>query len=94
MNNLILAYIASFIFGFSYRYLLKKFAPKKFKKNAKPNIGKNDKILRFSISLVLLCIGYYSNSFALLFFSGFALFETIFSWCGFYALLGKNTCPV
>jgi hypothetical protein len=30
----------------------------------------------------------------LIFFSGFALFEALFSWCGFYAALGKNTCPV
>ena len=30
----------------------------------------------------------------LIFFSGFALFEAIFSWCGFYAAMGKNTCPV
>jgi len=30
----------------------------------------------------------------LIFFSGFAFFEAIFSWCGFYAAMGKNTCPV
>lgn len=29
-----------------------------------------------------------------IFFSGFAFFEAIFSWCGFYATIGKNTCPV
>jgi hypothetical protein len=30
----------------------------------------------------------------LIFFSGFALFEALFSWCGFYAALGKSTCPI
>ena len=30
----------------------------------------------------------------LIFFSGFAFFETIFSWSGFYVALGKNTSLV
>jgi hypothetical protein len=30
----------------------------------------------------------------LLFFSGFCFFEAAFSWCGFYAALGRTTCPV
>jgi hypothetical protein len=74
--------------------VLKKFAPKNFRKNAKSNIGKPDKALRYSIAIVLLGLGVYANSFIILFFSGFALFEALFSWCGFYALFGKNTCPI
>jgi len=30
----------------------------------------------------------------LIFISGFCTFETIFSWCGFYAAIGKNSCPL
>jgi Na+-transporting NADH:ubiquinone oxidoreductase subunit NqrB len=30
----------------------------------------------------------------LIFFSGFLFFEALFSWCGLYAALGKNTCPL
>jgi hypothetical protein len=94
MVNLLIAYISAFIFGFTYRFLLKRFASNNFKKNAKPNIGKPDKILRLSIAFILLMVGIYTNNFLILFFSGFALFEALFSWCGFYALLGKNTCPI
>lgn len=94
MITLLIAYIASFIFGFSYRYLLRKFANKNFKKNANPNIGTKDKIIRISLALLLLFAGLYFDSFILLFFSGFAIFEAIFSWCGFYAAVGKNTCPI
>ncbi len=94
MELLLIAYVTSFIFGFSYRFLLKKFAPKNFKKNANPNIGKPDKALRISIAVILLIIGFFSNNFILLFFSGFALFEAMFSWCGFYAVIGRNTCPI
>jgi uncharacterized membrane protein len=94
VDTLIIAYISAFIFGFSYRYLIRKFAPKNFKKNAKPNIGNPDKLLRLFIAAVLLVFGIYFNNFILLFFSGFTLFEAIFSWCGFYAAIGKNTCPL
>jgi hypothetical protein len=94
METLIVAFILAFIFGFSYRYLIRKFASKNFKKNAKPNIGNPDKLLRLFIAVLLLVFGIYFNNFLLLFFSGFALFEAIFSWCGFYAAIGKNTCPL
>ena len=94
METFLIAYVTSFIFGFSYRFILKKYAPKNFKKNANSNIGKPDKILRISIAVILLILGFSSSNFILLFFSGFALFEAMFSWCGFYAAIGRNTCPI
>jgi hypothetical protein len=77
-----------------YRFILKKFASGTTR-GAHKNIGKYDRAIRFAIALGLLLLAITTSwSPWLLFFSGFALFEAIFSWCGFYAALGKNTCPV
>jgi hypothetical protein len=87
-------YLAAFTVGFLYRYLLQKFA-KNSMRGAHKNIGATDRIIRLGIWIVLLIWAITTSwSPILLFFSGFALFEAIFSWCGFYAALGKNTCPV
>ncbi|MSS74849.1 DUF2892 domain-containing protein [Candidatus Pacearchaeota archaeon] len=84
-------YILAFIAGFIYRTILKKFAqnsPRGFAKN----IGKPDRLLRLAIGVALLLWAITTTwSPILLFFSGFAFFEAIFSWCGFYAAMGKNT---
>jgi hypothetical protein len=67
------------------------------------NIGTSDRLLRVAIGATLLLVAITTTwSPILIFFSGlilslskgFALFEAIFSWCGFYAALGKNTCSV
>jgi TM2 domain-containing membrane protein YozV len=59
------------------------------------NIGKSDRLLRAVIGAGLLLWAITTTwSPILIFFSGFAFFEAIFSWCGFYAAMGKNTCPV
>ncbi|MSU54789.1 MAG: DUF2892 domain-containing protein [Candidatus Staskawiczbacteria bacterium] len=70
---------------------------KKFAKNSPRgvarNIGRNDRLLRLAIGVGLLLWAMLTTwSPILIFFSGFALFEAVFSWCGFYAALGKNTC--
>lgn len=86
-------YILAFIFGFAYRALLKKFA-KGTTRGAVRNIGTPDRLLRAAIGVGLLVWAITTSwSPILLFFSGFAFFEAIFSWCGFYAALGKKTCP-
>jgi len=91
---ILIMYIVAFIFGFLYRFILKKFA-KGLVRGSHKNIGKYDRALRLSIWLGLLIFTVTTSwSPWLLFFSGFALFEAIFSWCGFYAALGKNTCPI
>jgi len=91
---ILIMYALAFIFGFLYRFILKKFA-KNSVRGVHKNMGKSDRLVRLVIAIGLL-VWAISTSWSpwLLFFSGFALFEAIFSWCGFYAVLGKTTCPV
>jgi len=90
---ILIMYIVAFIFGFLYRFILKKFASGTAR-GVQENIGKCDRAIRLAIWLALLLLAITTSwSPWLLFFSGLALFEVIFSWCGFYAALGKNTCP-
>jgi hypothetical protein len=87
-------YILAFVAGFLYRLVMKKFSQGTVRGISK-NIGFKDRIIRLVIAVVLLFFAITTSwSPLLLFFSGFTLFEAIFSWCGFYAALGKNTCPV
>jgi len=91
---ILIMYALAFIFGFIYHAILKKFTPKTTH-GANKNIGNSDRLLRMSIGIALFLIAITTTwSPWLLFFSGFAFFEAIFSWCGFYAALGKNTCPI
>lgn len=91
---IVVMYLLAGIVGFLYRAILKKFA-KNSKRRAPRNIGIADRLVRFAIGVGLLIWAITTNwSPVLLFFSGFAFFEAIFSWCGFYAALGKSTCPV
>ena len=91
---IVIMYILAFIVGFIYRTILKKFA-KNSPRGVARNIGKPDRLLRLAIGVALLLWAITTTwSPILIFFSGFAIFEAIFSWCGFYAALGKNTCPV
>jgi len=91
---IVIMYVLAFIVGFLYQVILKKFA-KGSVRGVHKNIGKGDRILRLAIGAGLLLWAITTSwSPVLIFFSGFALFEAIFSWCGFYAALGKNTCPV
>ncbi|MEN9582578.1 MAG: hypothetical protein RL641_532 [Candidatus Parcubacteria bacterium] len=86
--------ILAFIVGFIYRAILKKFA-RRSAHGAPKNIGKKDRLIRVAIGVGLLLWAITTTwSPILVFFSGFAFFEAIFSWCGFYAAMGKNTCPV
>ncbi len=91
---IVVMYILAFIVGFIYRAILKKFAENSSRGVAR-NIGKPDRLLRTIIGVALLLLGITTTwSPIIIFFSGFAFFEAIFSWCGFYAAMGKNTCPV
>ena len=91
---IVLMYILAGIFGLVYRAILKRFAENSPRGLTK-NIGKNDRLLRFAIGVGLLIFAILTNwSPVVIFFSGFAIFEAIFSWCGFYAVIGKNTCPI
>ncbi len=91
---IVVMYILAFIVGFIYRAILKKFA-RQSAHGAPKNIGKSDRLFRLTIGIALLLWAITTTwSPILIFFSGFAFFEAIFSWCGFYAAMGKNTCPV
>lgn len=87
-------YIVAFIVGFAYRFVMKMVA-KNSPRGATKNIGNTDRVIRLAICVVLLLWAITTTwSPILVFFSGFALFEAVFSWCGFYAALGKNTCSM
>lgn len=91
---IILMFALSFIFGFLYRLSLKRLSRNTIRKRPK-NIGKKDRLMRLGLALILFVIAITTTwSPILLFFSGFTLFEAIFSWCGFYAAIGRNTCPL
>lgn len=87
-------YLLAVIVGLIYRAILKRYA-KGTVRGLNKNIGKGDRLIRFAIGagLLLWAITTTWNP-ILIFFSGFAFFEAIFSWCGLYAMMGKNTCPV
>jgi hypothetical protein len=91
---LLVIYTFAFIAGFIYWLVLRKFAKNSVRKLNK-NIGKFDRLFRFAIGLGLFLWAVATSwSPILFFFSGFAFFEAIFSWCGLYAALGKNSCPL
>lgn len=84
----------SFIFGLSYRFLCGHFL--KGTPNAAPkNIDMQGRLIRLGIGIALFIWAVViSWSPIALFFAGFCFFEAIFSWCGLYAALGKNSCPL
>lgn len=100
---IVIMYILAFLFGIILKFIMRKFRRNRdlpFEALAKnggvaQNIGKPDRLLRVAIGVGLLLWAITTTwSPILIFFSGFAFFEAIFSWCGFYAAIGKNTCPV
>lgn len=87
-------FVAAFLFGLLYRFLLKLLVQKGVRAVTK-NIGSSDRWLRAALGLGLFVGALFTSwSPVLFFFAGFCLFESLFSWCGLYAALGKNTCPV
>ena len=80
--------------GLLYRFILKRLA-KGTGRGRPQNIGVADRVVRagFGVALLTLAITISWSPF-LLFFSGFCFFEAMFSWCGFYAAIGKSTCPI
>jgi len=91
---IVIMYLFAGIVGFGYRLILKRFA-KGSARGVHQNIGKGDRLLRLAIGVGLLLWAITTTwNPILIFFSGLAFFEAVFSWCGVYAVLGKNTCPV
>ena len=91
---ILVMFFLSFVFGFVYRFLLRRFA-KNTVRTGKKNIGIKGRLIRFFIGIILFIWAITTTwSPILLFFAGFTFFEALFSWCGFYAAIGKNSCPV
>lgn len=91
---IVFMYVLAFIFGFAYRVILKMLA-KNSVRGVSKNIGKFDRLIRLAIGVALLLFAILTTwNPIIIFFSGFAIFESVFSWCGLYAAIGKNTCPV
>jgi hypothetical protein len=93
--GLILAlYILAGIALIIYRAIMRRVAKNTPRGGAK-NIGTGDRLLRVGIGIALLLWAITTSwNPLLIFLSGFVFFEALFSWCGLYAALGKNTCPV
>jgi len=89
---IVIMYLIAGIAGLVFRFALKRMANGTVR-GAHKNIGKPGRLLRLAIGAGLLLWAITTTwSPILIFFSGFALFEAIFSWCAIYAALGKNTC--
>ena len=86
-------YFLAFLTLYIYRKIMNMFASTKPRK-AKQNIGNHDKHLRLIVGSLLLGVALTTTwSPILIFFSGICFFEVLLSWCGFYVILGRNTCP-
>lgn len=91
---IIVLYVLASVVGLIYRFILKRVTKNSVRK-ARKNIGKRDRLIRLAIGAALLLLAITTDwNMVLIFFSGFAMFEAAFSWCGFYAALGKNTCSI
>ncbi|MCE5316785.1 MAG: DUF2892 domain-containing protein [Parachlamydia sp.] len=58
------------------------------------NIGNADRLFRLVLAIILLALAGYYYSWILLAISLFTFYEALASWCIFYQLIGKNTCPI
>lgn len=94
IGYVVVMFVLAFIVGFIYRLVLKQFA-KGTARGLRKNIGSKDRWFRFVLGVGLFVWAVTTTwSPIVLFFSGFCFFEAIFSWCGFYAAMGKNTCTL
>jgi Protein of unknown function (DUF2892) len=88
-------FFSAFAVGFAYRAVTRKLVKPRAVVGRAKNIGKIDRLLRVAIGVALLLWATATSwNPTLLFLSGFAFFESIFSWCAFYQLTGKNSCPI
>lgn len=88
-------YVLAFIFGFVLRLVFKKFGKNTAGITGQRNINKRGRLIRLAIGIILLLIAMLTTwNPILIFISGFCIFESLFSWCAFNQMVGKNTCPV
>jgi len=96
---IVVLYGAAFVFGLIYRAVFLRVAGKVgfLKRNQvqHKNIGGIDRLLRLVIAVGLLVWAVFTTWNPLvIFLSGVVFFEAVFSWCLFYAAIGKNTCSI
>lgn len=60
----------------------------------KKNIGTKDRLFRLTIALCLFILAWWIQSWIVLGLALFTLYEAAASWCIWYQLIGKNTCPL
>ncbi|MEI8366698.1 MAG: DUF2892 domain-containing protein [Parachlamydiaceae bacterium] len=60
----------------------------------KKNIGVTDRLIRLVIAVALLLFAVWQSSWIALLFSLFTFYEALASWCIFYQLIGRNSCPI
>jgi len=58
------------------------------------NIGTTDRLIRLAIAIALLIYAWWAGSWIALAFSLFTFYEALASWCVFYQLIGKSSCPI
>lgn len=91
---IVVMYVLAGIFGFTYRFIVRKFATSTNRTSSK-NINTSGRLLRLAIGIALLLWAITTTwNPIVIFFSGFAIFESIFSWCAFHQILGRNTCDI
>lgn len=87
-------FLLAAVAGLVYRAIMKRIAAETPYGQTR-NIGTADRLVRLALGVSLFALAIFTTwSPWLLFFSGFCLFEAVFSWCGIYAALGRNTCPL
>lgn len=65
----------------------------------KSNIGKTDRFVRLALGVACLIAALLVNipwlDRVFLVAAGvLSIYEAVVGWCAFYALIGKNTCPI
>lgn len=91
---IVVMYLLAGIVGLVYRFVVRKLATST-NRTASKNINTSGRLLRATLGVALLLWAITTTwSPILIFFSGFAIVESIFSWCAIYQLMGKNTCDI
>jgi hypothetical protein len=66
--------------------------------NMKKNIGTADRIIRLILALILFIVAIFMPlmvfKVVFILIGLFCIYEALFSWCLFYKLIGRNTCPL
>jgi hypothetical protein len=90
--------VLGFLGGFVFQFIAKKIRSSKPQTGLprRKNIGVYDRVLRAlsGVALVVYALITGGTHVVAFFVAGFCFFEAIFSWCIFYAAIGRNTCPM